>query len=197
MALGAVSPVTTTALIRTCDMPPAAQPPGAGTAAAETVLIAANLCAGLALSAPDSQDARGAAVQAAHLRSRAAGALDETVVAHAAARERLALPPGTGSGRDARLAAALSASADSLLAIATVAADTAALAAAVARELPAAARSDALGAAELAAGAAAVAAALVEVNLGLGRDDPRRATATRLRGDARAGADCARRALLG
>jgi formiminotetrahydrofolate cyclodeaminase len=127
----------------------------------------------------DSWDeAPGAAVQAAELRRRASAAAREDADAYAAASDALARRGESGrTGRDAQLRAALVRAADAPLAIATVAADCATLAASIAQGCEVAMRADVSGAAELAAAAARSAAALVEINLALLPDDPRRVQA--------------------
>ena len=149
---------------------------GAGVIAAGVASLAAGLCESLARGSLASwSDSRGAAIQAATLRTRAgdAGAANER--AYAAARQaldELSLPGGTG--RDANLRAALIAAADTLLAIAGIAADCVTLAADIAGNCQPGERPDAAAAAELAAAGAHAAAALIEINLALLPGDERR-----------------------
>jgi formiminotetrahydrofolate cyclodeaminase len=149
---------------------------GAGVVAAGVASLAAGLCESLARSSLESwEDSRGVAIQAATLRTRVLEAGAANARAYAAAREalrELAQPGGTG--RDANLRAALIAAADTLLAIATSAADCTALAAEIAGRCQPAERPDAAAAAELAAAAAHAAAALIEINLALLPGDERR-----------------------
>ncbi len=151
-------------------------PTGAGALAAQVIEGAAALCESLARGAGREWDeARGMAVQAVRLRERAAAAGPANAAAFQRARELLQLPPDPArTGRDAALRADLVAAADTLLEIANLGADCAALAAAVAVRGPAAGSADATGAAELAAAAARAVAALVAINLALVPDDERR-----------------------
>jgi formiminotetrahydrofolate cyclodeaminase len=154
----------------------AAPPLGAGALAADTVALAAGLCESIARHHLERwPEARGLAVQASVLRERAGSAGSDNQRAYAAAREALAGPAHEGeTGRDATLRAALVTAADTLLAIAALAADGSVLAAELAHGGEPALRADAVAAAELAAAAARSAATLVEVNLALLPDDDRR-----------------------
>lgn len=157
----------------------ASPPEGAGVVAAGVVALAAGLCESIARDAlEDWSDARGAAVQAAALRGRAAEAAVANERAYSRAREALSQAGvGEETGRDAALLAALVAAADTLLAVAADGADCAGLAAEIAGRCQPALRPDAVGAAELAAAAARSAAGLVDINLALMADDQRRARA--------------------
>jgi formiminotetrahydrofolate cyclodeaminase len=152
------------------------RPSGAGALAARVIEEAASLCETLARGAGrDWDEARGMAVQAVRLRERAAAAGPANAAAFQRARELLQRPPDPArTGRDAALRADLVAAADTLLEIAALGADCAALAAAVAVRGPAASSADAVGAAELAAAAARAVSGLVAVNLALAPDDAHR-----------------------
>ncbi len=149
---------------------------GAGVLSAGVVSLAAALCESIARGSLERwEEARGAAIQAATLRRRSGEAGATNARSYAAARDALAQTPHPGvTGRDAALRAALIAAADTLLAIAAVAADCAGLAAEITGRCEPALRADAAGAAELAAAAARSAAALVEINLVLLPGDERR-----------------------
>jgi formiminotetrahydrofolate cyclodeaminase len=152
---------------------------GVGVLTGGVVALAAGLCESVARASLDGWDeARGAAVQAAELRRRACAAASENADAYGAANDALAQRGEPGrTGRDAQLRAALLRAADAPLAIATIAADCATLAAAIAQGCEVAMRADVAGTAELAAAAARSAAALVEINLALLPDDARRVQA--------------------
>lgn len=152
-------------------------PGGAGALAAAVIEGAAGLCEALARdSVGDWEGARGAGVQAVTLRARAAAAGTANAAAYERARQALARPPDLARtrGRDAALRADLVAAADTLLTIAAVGGDCAALAADLARHGPAARSADAAGAAELATAAARTVTSLIAVNLALVQDDERR-----------------------
>jgi formiminotetrahydrofolate cyclodeaminase len=147
---------------------------GAGVVAGGVVALAAGLCEAVARASLDAwPEARGAAVQGAHLRGRADAAAAENAAAYAAARASLESRP-VGTGRDAALRAALVRAAEAPLSIATIAADCTALAAVIAHGCAAGLRADAAAAAELAAATAEAAAGLVEINLALLPGDARR-----------------------
>jgi methenyltetrahydrofolate cyclohydrolase len=154
----------------------ASPPEGAGVLAAGVVAMAAGLCESIARGGlEDWGDARGAAVQAATLRERAAEAGLANRHAYVRARDALGRAgQEEGTGRDAALRAALVAAADTLLTVAAGAADCAGLAAEIAGGCQASLRADAVGAAELAAAAARSAAGLVDINLALLPSDERR-----------------------
>ena len=152
--------------------------PGAGVIAGGIVTLVAGLCESVARASMDTwEDGRGAVVQAVELRRRAQSLAAENAAAYQAARERLASPGGSATGRDAALRAALMRAADAPLGICATAADCAVLAAALAHDVDPNSRVDAVGAAELAAGAARAAAALVDINLALLPGDERRVQA--------------------
>jgi len=147
---------------------------GAGVVAAGVSGLAAGLCESIARGSLYTWvDAGGVAIQAATLRERAVVAGRANAAAYAVARDVLG-GQSSSTGRDATLRAALIAAADTLLSIASVGGDCAALAAEIAVHCEPAIRPDAAGAAELAASAARVASALVEVNLALLPGDERR-----------------------
>lgn len=136
--------------------------------------LAAGLCEAVARASLESwSDARGAAVQCAHLRRRADAAAAENAAAYGAARASLDAGRA-GTGRDAALRAALVRAAEAPLSIATIAADCTMLAASIAHGCQAGLRGDAAAAAELAAATAQAAAGLVEINLALLPGDERR-----------------------
>ena len=168
---------------------------GAGVVSGGVAGLAAGLCEAVSRASLESwSEARGAAVQGAELRRRAADASAENAVAYAEARAALDhLPDGTG--RDAALRAALMRAADAPLAIAAIAADCATLAALIAHGCEAALRADAAAAAELAAATARSAAGLVEINLALLPGDERRERARDAAGVAEAQRVQARAAL--
>lgn len=175
----------------------AAPPAGAGVVTASVIMTAAGLCESLARTG-GSPDARGLAVQAMHLRARADAASSANARAYTTARERLRPSAQTKeTGRDAMLRAALVQAADTLLSIAGVAADCAALAATLAETVAPDLRPDAVAAAELAAGATAGVAVLVEANLALPADDVRRELAASLIAMAHDSCATARRSLTG
>lgn len=172
-------------------------PVGAGVVTASVTMVAAGLCESLARTAGGGPEARGLVMQAMHLRARADAALAANARAYENARERLQPPTEKETGRDAMLRAALVRAADTLLSIAGVAADCAALAAALANVVTPDLRPDAVAAAELAAGGVKGLAVLVEANLALPTDDVRRELAASL--ITMAGESCAtaRKALTG
>jgi formiminotetrahydrofolate cyclodeaminase len=164
-----------TALGEVLDEVAAATPaPGGGSSAA----LACALAAALVEMAARLGRARGAAVpaeapdRARTLRGRALELAQEELSSYAPVLEVLRLPEDEPE-RPARLDAALSAAAESPLAIAEAAAETAELGARVAAGSRRDVRGDAITGAVLAEGAAAAAAGLVEVNLERRGDDPR------------------------
>jgi hypothetical protein len=174
-------------------------PSGAGAAAGRTLLDSLAVCESISLEAIDDPELRsGAVLQARRLLGRATKGLESSVRAYGRAREELdaaILPHAAGSGRDATLRAALIDAADSLMALADVAADTALLSAGLADVVEASRRVDAVGTAELALGAARCLRHLVEVNLALPSRDQRRDVADGLVAVAENAAVSARRAL--
>ena len=173
---------------------------GAGAAAGQTVLQSLAVCESISLEAIEDPELRSGAVQQARrLRGRATEALEASVRTYARAREELAAASAAGgaagSGRDAALRAALIDAADSLMALADVAADVALLSAGLADVVEASRRVDAAGTAELALGAARCVRHLLEVNLALPRRDERRDVANGLVAVAEEAVTAARRAL--
>lgn len=159
------------------------EPDGAGVAAGQTVLLSLAVCESIALEAiQDPMQRSGGVLQARRLKGRASEALEVSALAYARARAELdiTLIEGAGgsntraTGRDATLRRALVDAADSLIALASAAADTAVLAAELAEAVEPSRRPDAAGCAELALGAARCVRHLVEVNLALTRGDDRR-----------------------
>lgn len=152
---------------------------GAGVVAAGVVELSSGLCESIARASLHCwPDARGMAIQAATVRARAREAGIANGRAYGAARDALARPPRPprpgATGREGELLAALTAAADTLLAIAAAGADGASLAAEVAGNCEAGLRADAAAAAELAVAATRSAATLVDVNLALLAGDHRR-----------------------
>lgn len=174
-------------------------PAGAGAAAGQTLLDSLAVCESISLQAIEDAELRsGAVLQVRRLRGRATEALEASVRTYARAREELeaaSLAGAGGGGRDATLRAALVDAADSLMALADVAADIALLSAGLADVVEASRRVDAAGTAELALGAARCVRHLLEVNLALPRRDERRDVATGLVAVAEEAAAAARRAL--
>jgi hypothetical protein len=172
---------------------------GAGAAAGQTVLQSLAVCESISLEAIEDPELQsGALQQARRLRGRANEALAASVRTYARARDELAaasLVGTAGSGRDAALRAALIDAADSLMALADVAADVALLSAGLADVVEASRRVDAAGTAELALGAARCLRHLLEVNLALPRRDERRDVANGLVAVAEQAVAAARRAL--
>jgi formiminotetrahydrofolate cyclodeaminase len=175
----------------------ATPPAGAGVVTASVIMVAAGLCESLARTAEGGAEGRGLVMQAIHIRARADAALAANARAYENARQRLRPPAGHQTGRDAMLRAALVQAADTLLSIAGVAADCAALAAALANAVTPDLRPDAVAVAELAAGAVQGVAVLVEANLALPTDDVRRELAASLITMARDSCATARKALTG
>jgi formiminotetrahydrofolate cyclodeaminase len=192
-----VSPTSDDVAVRAARFARAAPPFGGGALAADTVALAAGLCESIARHDLEHwPEARGLAVQATILRARAGAAASDNQRAYATARGALAGPGHEGeTGRDANLRAALMAAADTLLAVAALAADGAGLAAELAHGCDPALRADAVTAAELAAAAARSAATLVEVNLALLPNDDRRRRAAQWVAGAQAACQRARESL--
>jgi formiminotetrahydrofolate cyclodeaminase len=155
--------------------------PGSGSAAAITVAFAARLVAMVAnCSRATWAEAPGVVAQATSLGDRAAALArtDATVWEAALTALRDAESGSNGDPRrDYSLERKLDAAAAAPLEIASLGADTVALAALAAEEGEATYRADAAAAAALAAGAARAAAHLVRVNLGIQPSDPRYARA--------------------
>jgi formiminotetrahydrofolate cyclodeaminase len=156
------------------DVAAATPAPGGGSSAAVACALGAALvemAAGLGL-------ARGGEIPAeAHqrgreLRARALELAQKELSSYAPVLEALRLPEDEPERRG-RLEAALSAAAESPLAIAEAAAETAELGARVAAGSRRDVRGDAITGAVLAEAAAAAAAGLVEINLERRGDDPR------------------------
>jgi formiminotetrahydrofolate cyclodeaminase len=148
--------------------------PGAGSAAALVVAIAAGLCAMVARSSPEWAEARAAVAQAERLWRRVAPLAQADADAYEEALVALGLPDLIEPNvRDATIGGAVGRAADVPLAIAEAAADTAALAAAVAANGAPGRRADVVGAGLLAEAAARAAAQLVAVNLTIRTDDER------------------------
>ena len=151
--------------------------PAGGSAAAAALAMAAAV---VAMAARGSRDAwalgAGAAGQADALKERAASLIDEDASAYldAAAALDSAIYPEAGSAPDPALGAKLERAAAVPLRLAESAADLAVLAAEVAESGEPNLRADAVAACLIAEGAGRAAAHLVEINLGLARDDERR-----------------------
>jgi formiminotetrahydrofolate cyclodeaminase len=167
-------------LARLLDVIAAADPaPGGGTSAAVGAALAAALlemAAGIALAgeggAPDAPE--GAPERAQGLRRRALELADRDISSYTPVLDVLRLPADRPD-RAERLAAALSGASKTPLAIAEVAAETAALAAGVTAASSPSVRGDALAGVLIAEAATAAAASLVEINLAgaaAGRGDP-------------------------
>ncbi len=154
----------------------------AGAGAIVTTAIAAGLvsmCARRSIGVWD--EASATAGQAERLRPRATALLDEAVVAHERAIQRLgergALKDAGAEQRDWQLGVALRRAAQAPLLCAEIAADVAELGAAAAEHCDPACRPDAVAACRLAEAAAQVCADLVEVNLVVGVEEGTRANA--------------------
>ncbi|MBV9817224.1 MAG: cyclodeaminase/cyclohydrolase family protein [Solirubrobacterales bacterium] len=152
--------------------------PGGGTVAALSCSLAASL---LQMSAAFDETPMGAAsgVRADALRGRALELAERELGSYQPVLEALALPIADPS-REERLAAARSAASTAPLAIASVAAQLAGIAAEVMTSTSEHVIGDALVAAELAEGACRAATRLVEVNLAGVTDDPRLSEAAAL-----------------
>ena len=155
--------------------------PGGGSTSAVTVAFAAKLVAMVANCSRSSwPDAAGVVAQASSLADRAVAlaATDAVAWEQALTTLRDAAASSTDDPRrDFVLEQALDAAAAAPLEIASIGADTVALASLAAEHADATYRADAAAAAALAAGAARAAAHLVRVNLGVRTSDPRFARA--------------------
>jgi formiminotetrahydrofolate cyclodeaminase len=150
--------------------------PGAGSAAALTVALAARLVGMVARCSASWEDAAGVSAQASAISDRAVALAQADGRAWDAALVALRDAEVGGDGdprRDFVLERKLEAAAAAPLEIASLGADVAALAAAAAHGCEATYRADASAAAALAAGGSAAAAHLVRVNLGMRAADPR------------------------
>lgn len=153
---------------------------GSSSLAAATVAGAAGLVAMAARRTQRWVGAGGAAGQADVHRARALRLVSESAEAFDRAVAELEGEPAPGEGaeqRDWQLGQALLRAADVPIAVAEVAADTAILAAEVARGCAEAAHADAVTAGMMAEAAAAATAHLVIVNLAAATDDERLAEA--------------------
>ena len=154
--------------------------PGAGSAAALTVALAARLVAMVARCSPGWSEAGGVVAQANAIGERAVelahtdGRVWEDALAALRAAET---KDGVDPRGDFALEQKLEAAAAAPLEIASLGADTAELAALAGEHGEPAYRADAAAAATLAAGGASAAAHLVRVNLGMRSDDHRLALA--------------------
>jgi formiminotetrahydrofolate cyclodeaminase len=154
--------------------------PGGGSAAALTVAFSARLVAMVARCSPAWSDAAGVIAQANAISERAVELARTDGRAWEEALTALRDAEADASGdprRDFLLERKLEAAAAAPLEIASLGADTAALAAFVGERGEGTYRADATAAAALAAGGAAAAAHLVRANLGVRRADPRLARA--------------------
>lgn len=158
-----------------------ARAPGGGSAAALTVAFAARLVTMVARASPDWGEAGGVVAQANAMCERAIALAHTDGTAWDEAQIALRDTAGDGSGadpkRDFRLEQSLERAAAAPLEIASLGADTVALARLAGEHGDGAYRADAAAAAALAAGGAAAAAHLVQVNLGVSANDPRLARA--------------------
>lgn len=169
--------------------------PGGGSAAALTVAFAARLVAMAARCSPAWANAGGAVAQANAISERAVelAHTDARVWDRALAALRDAEAEASDDPKkDFALERKLEAAAAAPLEIASLGADTAALAALAGEHGEGTYRADAAAAAALAAGGATAAAHLVRVNLGVRSDDPR---LTRVLASEEAARDAARRLL--
>jgi methenyltetrahydrofolate cyclohydrolase len=166
--------------------------PGGGSAAALAVAVSAGLSAMVARASTDWPEAGSAVAQAERLRRRAAPLAQRDAEAYEEALVTLRLPERVEpTVRDAAVGAALSRTAEVLLAIGEAAADAAWLAALVADRGTPERRGDAVAAAQLAEAGARAAAALIAVNLTVRPGDERFVHAQEL---AETAADAAREA---
>ena len=151
--------------------------PGAGSAAALTVAFSARLVAMVARCSPAWSDSGGVVAQAQAIGDRAVelahtdGEVWEDALT--ALRDAEAFDAASDPKRDFVLERKLEAAAAAPLEIASLGADTTALAALAAEHGDATYRADAAAAAALAAGGATAAAHLVRVNLGIRSAEPR------------------------
>jgi formiminotetrahydrofolate cyclodeaminase len=154
--------------------------PGGGSAAALTVAFAARLVAMAARCSPEWDEAAGVVAQANAIGERAVElARTDARVWEAAllALRDAEANAGRDPRRDFALERKLESAAAAPLEIASLGADTAALAALAGEHGDGTYRADAAAAAALAAGGASAAAHLVRVNLGVRSADPRLAQA--------------------
>lgn len=155
---------------------------GGGELAARTLALAASVVAEAARrSAPGWTGAGGASAQGDALARRAVALGVANAKAYSGAREALAgdLPSAPAATRDHVLGHIVERAADAPLALASAAADTAALGAHVAEHAPGPAAADAIAAAAIAAGVARAATHLVAVNLATRSGDGRLSKARR------------------
>ena len=152
--------------------------PGAGSAAALACSLAAGLVE-MAARFDDSLLAQARLVRAGALRERAVELSEREVTSYGPVLEALAMDRDHPQ-RETRLAAARAAAATTPLAIASIGAQLAALAAESAVNGPELLIGEAVVAAELADGATRAAAHLVRLNLSDSPGDPRRTEATGL-----------------
>jgi formiminotetrahydrofolate cyclodeaminase len=173
--------------------------PGGGSAAAAAVAMAAGLVRSVAsLSREGWSEAGGVIAQAETVARRVDPLIGEVARAYEDALRTMAeRTPIAAAERDARLAESLERAAAAPLEIAEAAADAAELAALTTERCQPGFRPDAFAAAALADAAAGIAATLVEINLGLRRDDSRRESVTALAARATAGRQRALKALAG
>jgi formiminotetrahydrofolate cyclodeaminase len=140
--------------------------PGGGSAAAWATALAAALVEMAAAFAGESPE------RARELRARALELAEQELTAYGPVLEAVRLPKDNPERTD-RLAAALSAAAESPLEISRVAAEVAELGEELAADGNVTLKGDANAGAELARAAARAAARLVEINLAASPDDPR------------------------
>jgi formiminotetrahydrofolate cyclodeaminase len=152
---------------------------GAGAAAGMVVSLAAELLRGVARTSKGTwPEAGGVAAQARALSIRAAALARENATAHAHAMETLRTPnEPVPALRDAQLGSALYRAGELPATIAEAAWDVAELAVLPSEQADPDRRADAAAVALIAAGCARAAAHLVEINLGVLREDPRLASA--------------------
>jgi formiminotetrahydrofolate cyclodeaminase len=151
--------------------------PGAGSAAAVTIALAASLVTKVARASRDSwADAAGVAAQACELQQRCPTLARDDADAWREALEALGSSSGAMEGE---LARRLDRAADLPLAIAETGADVAGLALLAAERGEASLRGEAVAAAVLAEAGVRAAAHLVVINLKAGADDERLARAGR------------------
>jgi len=152
--------------------------PGAGSVAALVGALAAAVSECVArMSSEQAGDASDAVSQAVALRERLVLLADANAAAYSEASRSLGRDAPDDAVRDNRLGSDLALAAYTPLSIAEVAADTAELAAVLAKGANPDVRADAVAAACLAEGAARAAAHLVRINLGMAPADERIATA--------------------
>ena len=165
--------------------------PGAGSALAAALALAAAVVQMAARLSPDSwSDAAGVAAQAEALRERAAKLVDDDAQAYRRALEARAAADDSAKPeqRDWALGQITAAAAEPPLALARLAADLAALCAAAGDRVEPRVQADVAASAALAAAVARGARELVAVNLTALSDDPRVEEATKLAAAAEAAA---------